>query len=171
MDYIEISLKISFYCTKKIFHVVGRIGMLGSTGLGTHGCSVILIYFPNRHCPLFSTGFSELLSAQALCSTVCATLLQSCPNLCELTDCNLPGSSVHGILQARIISPTLQLLFLSHLLLQRLQTCHSGLPSNFCLPSFTFPWSFTHCLLLPSAILVLFPSTCLWSRSHHLLLT
>lgn len=36
MDYIEISLKISFYCTKKIFHVVGRIGMLGSTGLGTH---------------------------------------------------------------------------------------------------------------------------------------
>ena len=29
---------------------------------------------------------------------VCA---QSCPILCELMDCSLPGSSIHGILQAR----------------------------------------------------------------------
>ena len=43
---------------------------------------------------------------------------------------------------------------------QRLRTCHSGIPSNFCLPSFTFSWSFTHCLLLPSATLLLFPSAC-----------
>ena len=28
---------------------------------------------------------------------------QPCPNLCPLMDCNLPGSSVHGILQARIL--------------------------------------------------------------------
>ena len=28
-------------------------------------------------------------------------LLQSCPTLCESMDCSLPGSSVHGILQAR----------------------------------------------------------------------
>ena len=28
---------------------------------------------------------------------------QSCPNLCELMDCSQPGSSVHGILQARIL--------------------------------------------------------------------
>ena len=28
---------------------------------------------------------------------------QSCPTLCEPTDCSLPGSSVHGILQARIL--------------------------------------------------------------------
>ena len=25
---------------------------------------------------------------------------QSCPTLCSLTDCNPPGSSVHGVLQA-----------------------------------------------------------------------
>ena len=31
-----------------------------------------------------------------------AKSLQSCPILCDLMDCNLPGSSVHGILQARI---------------------------------------------------------------------
>ena len=30
-----------------------------------------------------------------------AKLLQSCPTLCNPMDCSLPGSSVHGILQAR----------------------------------------------------------------------
>ena len=28
---------------------------------------------------------------------------QSCPTLCDPMDCNLPGSSIHGILQARIL--------------------------------------------------------------------
>ena len=28
---------------------------------------------------------------------------QSCPTLCHPIDCSLPGSSVHGILQARIL--------------------------------------------------------------------
>ena len=28
---------------------------------------------------------------------------QSCPTLCDLMDCGLPGSSVHGFLQARIL--------------------------------------------------------------------
>jgi len=28
---------------------------------------------------------------------------QSCPTLCDPRDCNPPGSSVHGILQARIL--------------------------------------------------------------------
>ena len=30
-------------------------------------------------------------------------LLQLCPTLCDPTDCSLPGSSVHGILKARIL--------------------------------------------------------------------
>ena len=33
-----------------------------------------------------------------------AKLLQSCLTLCNPTDCHLPGSSVHGILLARIFS-------------------------------------------------------------------
>ena len=28
---------------------------------------------------------------------------QSCPTLCDPMDCRLPGSSVHGILQARLL--------------------------------------------------------------------
>ena len=28
---------------------------------------------------------------------------QLCPTLLDLMDCNLPGSSIHGILQARVL--------------------------------------------------------------------
>ena len=34
---------------------------------------------------------------------MCAKSLQSCPTLCDPLDCSLPGSSVQGILQARIL--------------------------------------------------------------------
>ena len=37
------------------------------------------------------------------CLCVHAKLLQSCPTLCNAMDYSLPGSSVHGILQARIL--------------------------------------------------------------------
>ena len=36
-------------------------------------------------------------------SRVCS-VMQSCPTLYDPTDCSLPGSSVHGILQARILA-------------------------------------------------------------------
>ena len=32
-----------------------------------------------------------------------AKLLQLCPTLCDPIDCSPPGSSVHGVLQARIL--------------------------------------------------------------------
>ena len=34
---------------------------------------------------------------------VCVRTLQSCPTLCDPMDHSLPGSSVHGIFQARIL--------------------------------------------------------------------
>ena len=34
---------------------------------------------------------------------VCAKLFQSCPTLCDPMDCSPPGSSVHGIFQARVV--------------------------------------------------------------------
>ena len=40
---------------------------------------------------------------QSLCACACAKWLQSCPTLCVPMDCSLPVSSVHGILQARIL--------------------------------------------------------------------
>ena len=35
--------------------------------------------------------------------TVKSEVTQSCPTLCDSMDCSLPGSSIHGILQARIL--------------------------------------------------------------------
>ena len=45
-------------------------------------------------CHSFLTGLPNMC--------LCAKLLQSCPTLCNPMDCSLPGSCVHGILQARI---------------------------------------------------------------------
>ena len=39
----------------------------------------------------------------SLSPSPCAKSLQSCPTLCNPMDCGPPGSSVHGILQARIL--------------------------------------------------------------------
>ena len=38
-----------------------------------------------------------------VCVCVCAKSLQLCPALCDPNDCSPPGSSVHGILQARTL--------------------------------------------------------------------
>ena len=37
------------------------------------------------------------------CVCVCVLVTQKCPNFCDPMDCSPPGSSVHGILQARIL--------------------------------------------------------------------
>ena len=44
------------------------------------------------------------ISPQSFCSMkVKVLIVQSCPTLCDPMDCSLPDSSVHGILQARIL--------------------------------------------------------------------
>ena len=48
---------------------------------------------------LMSQGF--FLGRKA--AAAAAKSLQSCPTLCNPMDCSPPGSSVHGILQARIL--------------------------------------------------------------------
>ena len=49
-------------------------------------------------------SIGEPSAASAVCSyEVHAKLLRSCPTFCNPMDCMLPGSSVHGILQARIL--------------------------------------------------------------------
>ena len=39
----------------------------------------------------------------SILSSMCVLAAQSCPTLCDPVDCSPPGSSVHGILQARIL--------------------------------------------------------------------
>ena len=38
-----------------------------------------------------------------LCMYVCVCVTQLCPTLCDCMDCSIPGSSIHGIHQARIL--------------------------------------------------------------------
>ena len=58
---------------------------------------------------LLSTCISvfALVSGQLVCARVCAKLLQSCPTLCDPTDCSPPGSSVRRFLQAWILDTLL----------------------------------------------------------------
>ena len=43
------------------------------------------------------------IKKQVVFTVLCAKSLQSCLTLCDPMDCSLPGSSVHGVLQARIL--------------------------------------------------------------------
>ena len=35
--------------------------------------------------------------------SICSKVSESCPTLCDPMDCSLPGSSIHGIFQARVL--------------------------------------------------------------------
>ena len=52
---------------------------------------------------LQNCGLSWLFLTVLWCMYICTKLLQSCPTLCHPLDCSLPGSSVHGISQARVL--------------------------------------------------------------------
>ena len=53
--------------------------------------------------PRAPQGPVRYYSHWCVCVCVCVLVTQSCPTLCDPMDYNLPGSSVHGILQARIL--------------------------------------------------------------------
>ena len=48
-------------------------------------------------------GFKQMISMVAAAAAAAAKLLQSCLTLHDPMGCSLPGSSVHGIFQARVL--------------------------------------------------------------------
>ena len=64
--------------------------------------SLPLVPHGHQHNPTFSTC-SQVTALPSVPSLVHAKSLQLCPTLCNPTDWSLPGSSVHGILQARTL--------------------------------------------------------------------
>ena len=65
--------------------------------------SSILCLFLGLCLSLFLPTFFIFCEKQRRSEKVKVIVNQLCLNLCDLTDCSLPGSSVHGILQARIL--------------------------------------------------------------------
>ena len=63
--------------------------------LPTKVCLVKAMFFPVVMCGCESWTIKKAAAA--------AKLLQSCPTLCDPIDGSPPGSSIHGILQARIL--------------------------------------------------------------------
>ena len=47
--------------------------------------------------------YADNITLMAECEVKWSEVAQSCPTLCDPVDCTPPGSSVHGILQARIL--------------------------------------------------------------------
>ena len=54
-------------------------------------------------CPLALVGIRLLLTTRCVCVCVCVFSHLVVSSLCNPMDCSLPGSSVHGILQARVL--------------------------------------------------------------------
>ena len=52
---------------------------------------------------MYKNGMSNTLSTLYTPEVKSSELTQSCLTLCNPMDCNLPGSSVHGIFQAGIL--------------------------------------------------------------------
>ena len=48
-------------------------------------------------------NWENLVKLSRLANSLACLVAQSCPTLCNPMDCSTPGSSVHGILQARIL--------------------------------------------------------------------
>ena len=68
--------------------------------MGAICCHKTLYYYFNKPGELGSQD-PELMTVAA--ATAAAKSLQSCPTLCDPMDCSPPGSSAHGVFQARAL--------------------------------------------------------------------
>ena len=67
-----------------------------------------LFFFPGQNTKVFpsqvvSISLSVTYELWLAVAAAAAKSLQSCPTLSDPMDCSLPGSSVHGIFQARVL--------------------------------------------------------------------
>ena len=57
----------------------------------------------SKYIPHIIPDESEILTFPELDIESESEVAQSCPTLCDPTDCSLPGFSIHGIFQARVL--------------------------------------------------------------------
>ena len=80
---------------KAIKHRTKSYPLSGADSLGSLYFSPFIFNLSPEHKPMKSCMWKFTVS--------CVLVTQWCPTLCSPVDCSLPGSSGHGILQARIL--------------------------------------------------------------------
>ena len=84
----------------QVFHIAGRCLTIWATREALYK----IVY---ENCPIYFAIFSRFGNkfwySCFYCLCVWVLVTQSCPTLCDSMVWSLPGSSVHGILQARIL--------------------------------------------------------------------
>ena len=73
------------------------------TGEGEDGLLFLLASIRWPANSFFRSSNCDRVVHVCVCVCVCVLVTQSCPTLCDPKDCSLPGSSVHGVFQARIL--------------------------------------------------------------------
>ena len=79
---------------RKHRYTCGQINAVEGGSLTQRWEDVVFIFLPQT---------CDLIGRRCLESESESEVAQSCPTLCDPVDCSPPGSSVHGILQARIL--------------------------------------------------------------------
>ena len=64
---------------------------------------LVLHVYLHGHMPYVKITVYEAGDKDLMCARMHAKSLKLCPTLCDPMDCSTPSSSVHGILQARIL--------------------------------------------------------------------
>ena len=92
----EHSVSLLIWRHQGIFIIPWHTGMKNHCNAWNYKCSIGCIQWHQHHFNQFNRKSRHLLCVH--CKS-----LQSCPTLCHPLDCSPPDSSVHGILQTRIL--------------------------------------------------------------------
>ena len=97
---------VSTYCS---YFACAWEGCMSSRGLESPSDIKMQAFSPASHTPLaltiriFQVLFLVLPPSFLMHSSMCVCVAQSWPTLCYPMDCSRPGSSLHGVFQARIL--------------------------------------------------------------------
>ena len=102
---------ISYFLCPNDMEWLGKVYLLLLFGTFQRNCELQLETFPQALCNQPDYIFSEIREERegkvmwkSFFFIKWSEVAQLCPTLCDPMDCSLPGSSIHGILQARILA-------------------------------------------------------------------
>ena len=99
--------KICWHKECKILIASSFRDLNSSTGIWLHPLTLLTAVLLKAHLTLFHSVWfwvtNHTIVAIEFIAVAAAKLLQSCPTLCDPIDGSTPGSSIHGIFQARVL--------------------------------------------------------------------